>query len=189
MASNQETRSLAGSPPSVTGRKVTGIAAKFNSRSENMGSAASPVWEVISPGAFDGRLNDNCVALFNHDPNLILARSEGGRGTLRLWIDSVGLNYEFTAPNTQAGNDLLESIKRGDIRASSFSFSVAAGGDSYKAEGKAMVRTISKMGRLFDVSPVTTPAYQATTVSARSKPQALHPSVAHAFRRLRLFEK
>jgi uncharacterized protein len=172
MTSQPERRFLPAAPPAVKGRTVTGVAARFNSRSENLGSADSPLFEVISPGAFDGVLNDDIVAAYNHDESLILARSINGKGTLRLWVDDVGLNYEFTAPETTAGNDLLESLKRGDISSSSFAFSIAEGGDSFSQEPDlGILRTITKVARLYDVSPVVRPAYQATGVSARSQGQ------------------
>ena len=117
--------------PKLTGRTVSGYAAKFDSRSENLGTVAAPWYEVIAPGAFDLRLADDVTALFNHDSNMILARSRGGRGTLKLKLDSIGLHYSFDAPNTTAGNDLLESIKRGDIDGSSFSFAIAPGGEKW----------------------------------------------------------
>jgi len=166
-----ERRFTTAAAPTATGRSVYGYAAKFNSRSANLGTTDAPWFEIISPGAFDGRLGDNVVALFNHDNNLILARSKaGGSGTLKLKVDNVGLFYQFEAPNTSAGNDLLESIKRGDVDSSSFSFQIAAGGDQWQAEGKGHLRTITKFSRLYDVSPVTSPAYPSATVSARSKP-------------------
>ena len=99
-------------------RKVTGYAAVFDSYSEEMWGFR----EKIARGAFDNVLNDDVRALFNHDPNFVLARSKSG--TLRMSIDERGLKYEFEAPNTQAGNDLLESIRRGDVDQSSFAFSV-----------------------------------------------------------------
>jgi uncharacterized protein len=164
--SNPEQRSF-GNAPLATGRKVSGLAARFNSRSENLGTEGNPIYEIILPGAFDNVLNDDVRCLYNHDANFILARSRKGKGTLRLWISSEGLNYEFQAPNTQAGNDLLEMIKRGDVSQSSFSFTV--GKDSYKSEFKGTLRTIEKIKALHDVSPVCMPAYTDTSVTARNK--------------------
>jgi HK97 family phage prohead protease len=162
-----ERRFLPSAPPVVKGRTVSGVAAKFNSRSENLGTADRPVFEIIAPGAFGGVLNDDVVSCFNHDESLILARSENGKGTLRLWVDGIGLNYEFTAPDTTAGNDLLESLNRGDIRGSSFAFQVAEGGDRFTQEPGGVLRTITKIGKLHDVSPVVRPAYKNTAVDAR----------------------
>jgi uncharacterized protein len=186
-----ERRDLTGSNPTIAGRTVSGYACLFNVRSQNLSGPDSPLYEIVKPGAFDGVLKDDVKALLNHDPNQLLARSNGGKGTLQLRVDSKGLHYSFTAPKTQAGEDLLESIRRGDIDQSSYSFTVAADGQNYTTEGKATVRTITRFSKLYDVSPVTYPATLETTVSARSKASrpGEHPTVSAARRRLNLIEK
>jgi HK97 family phage prohead protease len=147
--------------------KVRGYASVFNRESENLGG----FHEIIAPGAFDNVLNDDVRALLNHDPNFILARSKNGSGTLSMKVDETGLYYEFDAPDTQAGRDLMESLRRGDIDQSSFSFTVEE--DSWQqpdqAAGRPLAkRTITKVARLYDVSPVTYPAYPDATVALRS---------------------
>ena len=154
-------------------RKVFGYAAKFNSLSENLGDSQYQFREIIQPGAFDDVLEDDVRALFNHDANMILARSKNGNGTLKIGTDAIGLWYEFEAPDTQAGRDLLTSIDRGDVDQSSFGFSVAKDGQKWeeKREGDGptiVTRTITKVARLFDVSPVTYPAYPEASVALRS---------------------
>lgn len=150
-------------------RTVVGYAAKFNTESELLGFGFV---EVIEPGAFDDVMNDDVRALFNHDPNLILARSSAG--TLSLSLDEVGLRYEFEAPESTRGNDLLCDLQLGNIRESSFGFQVA------ESEWEEIVnpdnsikeiRRIKKVKALFDVSPVTFPAYHATEVTVRSLQQ------------------
>lgn len=153
--------------------RVRGYAAKFNVESDNLGSSGYEIRETIAPGAFDNVLGDDVRALLNHDPNFILARSKAGEGTLRIGTDETGLWYEFDAPDTQAGRDLLESLRRGDIDQSSFSFTVSADGQTWeeKQEGDGPIiakRTITKVARLYDVSPVTYPAYPDATVALRS---------------------
>ena len=153
--------------------KVFGYAAKFNRESENLGSTDWQFYETIQPGAFDEVLNDDVRALFNHDPNAILARSKGGEGSLKLGVDDIGLWYEFEAPDTQAGRDLMRSLERGDIDQSSFSFQVNREDQTIVEtnDGKGptvLRRTINKVARLFDVSPVTYPAYPDATVMLRS---------------------
>ncbi len=153
--------------------KVRGYASIFNRESENLGSDKYQFREIIQPGAFDDVLKDDVRALLNHDPNFILARSKNGEGTLKISTDETGLYYEFDAPDTQAGRDLTESLKRGDIDQSSFSFTVANGGQKWEetedSEGRTFIkRTITKVARLFDVSPVTYPAYPDATVALRS---------------------
>ena len=140
---------------------VRGVAAVFNKLSENLG------WfrEQIEPGAFDEVMADDVRALFNHDPNYILGRTKPG--TLRLSITDEGLVYEYDDPDTTYSRDLLKSMERGDITQSSFAFYV--GDDSWgKDEDGNDIRTIKKISRLFDVSPVTYPAYPDTSVGKRS---------------------
>jgi HK97 family phage prohead protease len=153
--------------------KVRGYAAVFNRESENLGDAEWQFREVIEPGAFDDVLNDDVRALLNHDPNFILARSKAGTGTLTIGQDERGLWYEFDAPDTTAGRDLMESLRRGDIDQSSFSFSVQKDGQRWEetkdGDGRTLIkRTITKIARLFDVSPVTYPAYPDARVAIRS---------------------
>ena len=144
-------------------RTVSGYAAMFNSMSESLFG----MWvEEIAPGAFDEADMSDVRALFNHDDNKILARTPG---TLAVEIDSVGLRYEFEMPDTTYGNDLLESMTRGDVTQSSFGFSVSE--DEWidrSADGMLPLRRILKVSRLYDVSPVTYPAYPETTSEVRS---------------------
>ena len=153
-------------------RTVRGYAAVFGKRSDNLGGDAYQVYEVIEPGAFDAVLQDDVRALFNHDANLILARSKGGSGTLALGVDERGLWYEFEAPDTTAGRDLLVSLARGDVDQSSFAFTVDRDGQKWvevTEAGKTIAtRTIKKITRLYDVSPVTYPAYPDATAALRS---------------------
>jgi len=145
-------------------RKVIGYAAVFEKWSRNFGP-----WfrEKISRDAFAATDMSDAVALFNHDSNQLLARN--GK-TLTLSVDEIGLRYEFEAPNTTAGNDLLESISRGDVSGSSFSFTIEE--DTWNESETEEVeedRTITKIGRLFDVGPVTYPAYPDTIVAGAKR--------------------
>jgi uncharacterized protein len=142
------------------GRLIFGYAARFNSWSEDLGGFI----ERIAPNAFAGVVEDDVRALFNHDPNLVLGRVRAG--TLRVWQDEVGLAYEIDAPDTQVGRDLLVSMARGDVNQSSFAFYVAEDEWGELADGM-LTRTIKRVGRLYDVSPVTYPAYSATVSGVR----------------------
>ena len=101
------------------GRTITGYAAKFNKWSEPIMG-----WfkEKIDNRAFEGTDMSDVVMCFNHSIDNILARSSSG--TLKLSIDEVGLRFEFEVPNTTAGNDMLELVRRGDISQCSFKFRV-----------------------------------------------------------------
>lgn len=141
-------------------RKVDGYALVFDSLSEDLGGFR----EKIEPSAIADVLERSDVfALFNHDSDKVLARCKYGKGSLALTADEKGLRYQFDAPNTDLGNTLLEFIRRGDIDSSSFAFTVAE--DRWDKQSDGMyIRTITKFDRLFDVSPVFSPAYQATSV-------------------------
>lgn len=137
---------------------IWGYAALFNSDSEDMGFV-----ERIAPGAFTDVLNDDVRALWNHDPNHVLGRSSSG--TLRIGEDKNGLWYEVDPPDTSLGRDIVALMKRGDVDQSSFAFTVSV--DEWDESGDVPVRTIKKLRRLYDVSPVTYPAYADTTVAVR----------------------
>jgi HK97 family phage prohead protease len=120
--------------------------------------------ERIMPGCFDRAIKeDDCRALFNHDPNCLLGRMKPG--TLTLKTDSTGLRYEIDPPDTQAGRDTIESIRRGDLTGSSFSF--AAQKTLWREENKVTIRELHGV-QLFDVGPVTFPAYGAATAGLRA---------------------
>ena len=135
---------------------VEGYAAVFDSVTD-----LGPFQERIAQGAFSDVLDDDVRFLVNHD-GVPLARTTNG--TMVLKQDEVGLHYRAALSDTQAGRDLYEMIKRGDISQSSFAFII--GEESTDADG---VRVIQKVSRLIDTSAVTFPAYQAATVSARAE--------------------
>jgi len=104
--------------------------------------------------------------LFNHDPNYPLGRTTAG--TMRLSVRKDGLNYEIPdMPKARA--DVLEAIQRGDVSGNSFAFSVAEEVWVEEDENRTKPhRIIQRVGTLYDVGPVTFPAYEDTAVSARS---------------------
>lgn len=144
--------------------RIRGYAALFNQPAEIYPGPWG--WsEEILPGAFDDVLANDVRALFNHDANLVLGRTAAN--TLMLGVDAVGLWYEITPPDTQFARDLLASIDRGDVSQSSFQFSIAEQRWVEKKDAPDL-RQIVKLDTLYDVSPVTFPAYPDTTVSSRS---------------------
>ena len=146
-------------------RIISGYAAVFNQVAE-IGR-----WyrykEQIASDAFEGCNYDKCVACFNHNTDNILARYSSG--TLKLSVDEVGLRFEFEVPNTTVGNDMYELVKRGDISQCSFAFVVEEDTWRYSEDMDGVdERTINKISELWDVSLVTYPAYEGTSVDARS---------------------
>lgn len=140
--------------------KISGYAAVFNRDSVDLGG-----WtESIDPEAFSDVLNDDTFALFNHDPNLVLARN---KVTLSLSVDKTGLRYTFNAPDTSLGKDLAELVRTGVISKSSFAFRIKAQ-EWIHTEGQPSRRIVRKVARLYDVAPVTYPAYPDTSVGTRA---------------------
>lgn len=172
-----EERSYSPSPASIETRsgapKIVGYAAVFNSPSEELPvSKDQPngrkFREIIRPGAFAESLRGsrNIFANFQHDKTAILGSTHAG--TLRLTEDSRGLRYEIDPPNTQAGKDTVELIRRGDVRMSSFGFMVRGrDGQSMRREGDQLLRELRSL-ELLDVSPVAVGAYGATSADLRS---------------------
>ena len=149
-------------------RTISGYALKFDTPSQYMG-----FYEKIDRSAIDEELikKSDIFALFNHDENKVLARSRYGEGSLKLEIREDGLYYEFEAPHTQWGDEVIEHLKRGEIFGSSFAFMLpldSTGDIREYDENGVLNRTIIKIERLFDVSPVFEPAYLATTCSKRT---------------------
>jgi len=142
---------------------IEGYALKFNKQ------AVIGDWfrEEILPGALDKVLNDDVRALFNHNPDMVLARSNNGEGTLKLSVDETGLKYRYETPNVSYAKDLTESIRLGNISQSSFGFSIEEE-VWVERDGELPLRQIKQLKRLYDVSPVTYPAYQDTSVAKRS---------------------
>lgn len=149
------------------GRVLVGYAAKFNARSERIGD----FYEEIAPGAFAGVLGNDVRALYNHDANMVLGRTTNG--TLRLEEDAQGLRVAITLPETSYASDLWQLVQRGDVSQMSFGFTVGKTGQEWRKEGANPIRRITKVARLIDVSPVTYPAYQQTSIQARDIELAL----------------
>lgn len=146
-------------------RRVEGYAAIFNSPT-TIHSRTGAFREQIARGAFEGRLNDPVVALFNHDNLRPLAKVGAG---LELSVDDYGLRYSFPIPDTTTGRDLVELMERGIVKEASFAFTIAPGGESWtRSDDDVESRTITKLGRLIDVSVVTLGAYSDATAALRS---------------------
>ena len=163
MEQNREIRSIARAF-TTNGRTVSGYAIRFNEDSAFMGFT-----ERINPSALPASMLENAdiFAYFNHDWSKVLARTPN---SLKLDLRDDGLYYEFEAPNTQDGNDLLEHIKRGEMYGTSFAFSLPEDGSGEvwtKQEDGTYMREIIMFDALYEISPVYTPAYPTTSVSAR----------------------
>jgi len=167
-ASMGVTRSDAGAPVLV------GYAAVFDQPTDAM--AWYGFREVVRAGAFaNSIIKDDVRALLNHDPNLILGRNKSG--TLRLSEDDHGLRVEIDMPSTSYASDLLASMERGDLNQMSFGFrTVRDRWTTNAASDELDLRELLEV-ELFDVSPVTFPAYPQTTVAQKRDLQAMADSL------------
>lgn len=139
---------------------ISGYFSVFNSIYELFSGAT----ESIADTAFDGALSDDIRCLVNHDTTLVLGRTKAN--TLTLKIDSRGLWGEAKInPKDQDAVNLYERVKRGDVDQCSFGFDILE--EEFEDRGNSVHWTIKKV-RLYEVSVVTFPAYQDTSVSARN---------------------
>lgn len=158
--------------------RLVGYAAVFNSRSVNLGGFV----EVIQAGAFRRSLQGGADirAFVDHDSRLIIGRRTAK--TLTLEEDSHGLRVDISPPDTQAGRDVIENVRVGNLDGMSFAFRTPKGGDAWDLDADPPVRTLLDID-FSEVSVVAMPAYPATDVALRSlqaaqeaKPAAPDPS-------------
>jgi uncharacterized protein len=144
--------------------QIEGYAIVFDQRSQDLGGFV----EIVSK---DAKIDFADVrALFNHDENFVLGRVSSG--TLQLTRDAHGIKMVNTPPETQWAKDLLVSMRRGDINQQSFKFQVAPQGAIWEERDGVLIRTVERF-KVFDVSVVTTPAYEGTDAQVRSAAEIL----------------
>jgi Escherichia/Staphylococcus phage prohead protease len=162
-------------------KTIKGYAAIFDSPAfvpDNRRGRDGGFYETIRRGAFTSALKSggDVMAVIDHDPSRILGRLSAGNLTLS--EDKRGLYYVITPPDDVSYvRDLLANISAGNVRGSSFSFSVDDGGQEWTHSNGQLHRDIRSVTKLSDVSVVTQPVYPATDglVSARSGIPALEP--------------
>jgi HK97 family phage prohead protease len=148
-------------------RTIGGYAAKFNRLSQNLGGFV----ERIAPGFFNSSRADGWPDVFardNHDD--VLASSAAG--TLRLSIDETGLTYEADLEADVVSQRVWMQVNAGNYRGSSFAFSALEEEWGVTDQGFPLRTLVT--GRLYDVSPVVTPAYRDTSAQARSIDSAIN---------------
>lgn len=139
---------------------IEGYFAVFNSETELWRGA----YEVISPTAFDDTLSNDIRALINHDTSLVLGRNKAG--TLALRTDSRGLwGTVKINPDDPEAMALYSRVKRGDVDQCSFGFNVIEEETEWRDDDT--VRWTINKADLHEVSVVTFPAYQDTSIQAR----------------------
>jgi len=171
MSTKREVRSFTATQPfSVRtlangNKQVSGYAIVWNSPAD-----LGDFQEVCSPQMLTRTLRErpDILALRDHKQELLLGRTSAG--TLQLRVDSTGLAFTITLPQTAIGDDTYTNVKLRNLTGCSFGFTVAPdGGDSWAVDGQGnVVRTLLDVD-LYEVSLTSFPAYQDTSVSARSR--------------------
>ncbi len=149
---------------------VEGYAAVFNQRTLIWESEWSgwKYMEVIDRNAFDGADMSDTVFKYNHgDIAMVLARASNN--TLVMNTDDKGLRISADIIDTNNGTDVYKLIKRGDLNKMSFAFTVKNERSESDRENKIYTRTITAFDKIYDVAVVDFPAYDGTSIQARSK--------------------
>lgn len=134
---------------------ISGTAVVFNQPSSPM-----PFVEVISDQAFNGVDLSDVKLLYSHDFGNILARTDAG--TLQLDLNSNGLDFTATLPDTQLGHDVYTDILNGNLKGMSFGFTIDD--DSWSVENGVQVHTINQIGVIAEISITSLPAYTETSL-------------------------
>lgn len=149
---------------------VEGYAAVFNQRTLIWESEWSgwKYMEVIDRNAFEGADMSDTVFKYNHgDIAMVLARASNN--TLTMNTDDKGLRISADIIDTNNGTDVYKLIKRGDLNKMSFAFTVKSERTEVDKENKIYTRTITAFDKIYDVAVVDFPAYDGTSIQARSK--------------------
>jgi len=182
-------------PGEAPSRKICGYAIMFNvpsvilDRDEHYEER-----EIIKPCAVTKELLDSSdiIMTMYHNREIVLARSNKGKGTLSYRIDSKGVFFEFDAPNSPNGDEALELVRRGDITGCSFIFGSYYYNDEYvrreekKVNGVTQVTCyVLKMTGIYDFTITTKPAYPDTSVEAREARERKAQKKAREIREIR----
>ena len=121
--------------------------------------------ESIARGAFDNTLSDDIRCLINHDTTLVLGRTKAG--TLQLRTDNRGLwGHVDINPNDVDAMNLYNRVQRGDVDQCSFGFDIINEETDFRDDGS--IHWTIKEVKLYEVSPCTFPAYEETSIAART---------------------
>lgn len=165
-------------------RELEGLAAVFNQETEIYDpSTGTQFRERVLPGAFRNCLDagTDIRFLYNHDTARVIARRSAGN--LRLSETDKGLHFVAKLPNTNDANDLWENVRAGNVTGNSFGFFVGPKGDSWTqgTDGQLPLRSLHEV-HCFEISSTPFPAYEQTSVAARSKyfPEGIPQSLVEA---------
>lgn len=160
-------------------RTIEGYAIVFGRESELLSDYWERYREIIQKGAVSQALLDQSDIKMTlwHNRERLLARRDKGAGTLEVGIDDKGVWYRFDAPHTPDGETALELVRRGDLSGSSFIYTTNEAEDVRydKLEDGTIVRSVIKIGRIYDMTIASDPAYKDTTVNAREVLDIVEP--------------
>lgn len=161
-------------------RTIEGYALKFGVRSRQLCDWWRSYYEVLEPGCLTKETLDRQdikLTMF-HDRQLILARSNEGKGTLSYEVDSEGVRFWAEMPRTIDGDKALELVRRGDIAGCSFCYSTdeqdSENAVSYERTGgkdadgdEILIRHVERIDNVYDFTLAADPAFPQTSVSRR----------------------
>lgn len=168
-------------------RKIEGKAIAFNSISCDLGGFRE---QIIPEAISEDVINSSDIFfLLNHSNNRgVLARQKNGFGSLKTDIRDDGVYFSFEAPQTSLGDELLEYLRRGDITQCSFAFTVKD--DKWERQAdNSYVRTILRFDKIFDMSAVFSPAYDATEVKCARFAEIMAQEAEEAKKNIEELEK
>lgn len=168
-------------------RKIEGKAIAFNSISCDLGGFRE---QIIPEAISEDVINSSDIFfLLNHSNNRgVLARQKNGFGSLKTDIRDDGVYFSFEAPQTSLGDELLEYLRRGDITQCSFAFTVKD--DKWERQAdNSYVRTILRFDKIFDMSAVFKPAYDATEVKCARFAEIMAQEAEEAKKKIEELEK
>ncbi|MBP5784545.1 MAG: HK97 family phage prohead protease [Methanobrevibacter sp.] len=147
-------------------RTITGKAISFDTPSQYIGYI-----EYINRDAITQELIDTSDIIMNyqHDDTRMLARWTKGKGTLNVELREDGVYFSFECPDTTLGNDILWHIRHGNLQKCSFAFTLPDDQAIrwFRNDDNELCGEIMRIDGLYDLSIVTTPAYEDTYVDAR----------------------
>ena len=149
---------------------LEGYAARFDDWTQ-IGGDCWGFMESIAPGAFARSLEeDDVLSFFNHDSNLVLGRKSAKTATFE--EDKKGLRTVIYPPDTAAGRDVVTNVKLRNVTGMSFMFQTRKDEWTEPAKKGELPKRRLLDVRLFEAGPVTFPAYEATSISARDRAKA-----------------
>lgn len=168
-------------PGEAPSRKICGYAIMFNVESVVLYQEGKyEEREVIEPCAISKEFLDGCDIKMTmyHNRQIVLARSNKGKGTLTYGIDQKGVYFEFDAPRTQHGDEAIELVKRGDLCGCSFIFTTYYDDKNWVSQTEKVVNGVTqvtyhvrKMLGIYDFTIAADPAYPDTSIEARERQQ------------------